>query len=46
MSAQSFDETQQIGDQAWYLAKRKRQKLIDTGEHQVINLLVDLRQSC
>jgi hypothetical protein len=45
MSAQSFDEKQQIGDQARYLAKRKRQELIDTGKRQVINSLVDLRQS-
>jgi hypothetical protein len=45
MSAQSFDETQQIEDQARYLAKKKRQELLDTGKRQVINLLDDLRQS-
>ncbi len=44
MSSQSFDETQQIGDQARYMAERKRRQLTDTGKCQVIKLLIDLRQ--
>jgi hypothetical protein len=43
-TTQSLDEFQQISDNSRYIARIKRQQLLETGKRQVLNLLIELRR--